>query len=297
MTTKFLKGLLITLVTTFIAAYTQVPLIWAVVYISLIGNALTYTGKNAWFKSTSVQGQLNLRDFGSAGLIAIGSAITEAIATLTVSGVVNWPLLGKVVLSAVVSYLSATLFEGDKQVSTNSSLKPKLTFIFLLLGFGTLLSNAQGPWKGFFKPASERISINYKLTYKTVESAPTTTWIYTPNFGVVATIIQLTGDNKVFTTNALNAIATGISLKKYDLSGDNPICTQSYNFMILSRYNSPTISTDQVKVPVQQALKWGPAFTVSAFANSPLIPNAGIYWEVGQKRPALLLNVIFHFNQ
>ena len=104
-----------------VAAFSTQPIAWAVVAITLIGTALTYIGKNAIpaLQSTTGPGTLSLVNLISGILVAIGSGITESIATLISVGHIQWDILGKVVLSVTMSYLGATLFAGP-----NTAISP-----------------------------------------------------------------------------------------------------------------------------------------------------------------------------
>jgi|WetSurMetagenome_2_1015567.scaffolds.fasta_scaffold23863_6 hypothetical protein len=110
--TKFLKGLLMTLVGVIVAAFNTSPIVWSVVAITLLGTGLVYFGKNAWFKSQSVEGTLQWQDILSALLIAVGTSITSAVASIAGSGVVDWTLLWHTVIGVVSTYLGSTLFTG-----------------------------------------------------------------------------------------------------------------------------------------------------------------------------------------
>ena len=111
---QFLKGLLMTLAGVFVVAFDTTPIVWTVLAITLIGTALVYTGKNAilFLKSTGPAGTLNWINILSALLIAIGSALVQAVATIVTNGVISWTELGKVVLAVTFTYLSTTLFAG-----------------------------------------------------------------------------------------------------------------------------------------------------------------------------------------
>jgi len=102
---------------------TTAPLVWSVLVITLIGTALVYIGKNAiaFLNSTSPPGTINFINILSAILIAVGSAITEALASIAGSGVIDWHLLLKITLSVTFTYLGATVFAGP-----HSAVKNKL---------------------------------------------------------------------------------------------------------------------------------------------------------------------------
>ena len=85
-TQQFLKGLIMTLVGVVVAAIAQVPIVWSMVAITLIGTALVYTGKNAFLPSlhsNSPSNTLSWKNILSALLIAVGEAIVEAVGTIS----------------------------------------------------------------------------------------------------------------------------------------------------------------------------------------------------------------------
>jgi hypothetical protein len=127
MNSKLLKGLLLTIIGTFIALYNEPNFMWSVCAITLLGSALVYIGKNAIpaLQSNAPQGTWVWQNTVSAILIAIGSGITEAVATIAGTGVIIWPLLFKVVGSIVMTYITATLFEGTKVVQPIAPPSPK----------------------------------------------------------------------------------------------------------------------------------------------------------------------------
>jgi hypothetical protein len=111
--TKFVKGLIMTLIGVIVAALNTTPVVWSVVIVTLIGTALVYTGKNAWFQSNSQQGKLELRDIFSALLIAAGTSVVSAVASIAGTGAIDWMLLLKTVSGVILSYLGTTVFTGN----------------------------------------------------------------------------------------------------------------------------------------------------------------------------------------
>jgi hypothetical protein len=114
MTKEFVKGLLITLGAVLVTAFSEVPLVWSVLIITLIGTAIVYTGKNAilFLKSDSKPGTLSWINALSALFIAVGTGVIQAVASIAGTGIIDWSLLGKVVLSVTFTYLGSTFFAG-----------------------------------------------------------------------------------------------------------------------------------------------------------------------------------------
>jgi len=111
-TQQFLKGLLMALMAVVVVAFSQTPIMWATLIITLIGTALLYAGKNAFtaLQSDSPAGSLSWKNIVSALLVAIGSGIIESVALIAGTGAIDWLILGKVVLSITFTYLGGTLF-------------------------------------------------------------------------------------------------------------------------------------------------------------------------------------------
>jgi len=111
-TQQFLKGLIMALMSVVVVAFSQIPIVWSTLAITLIGTALLYTGKNAFpgLQSDSPAGSFSFRNFVSAVLIAIGSGIIEAVATIAGTGVIDWVILLKVVVGVTLTYITATWF-------------------------------------------------------------------------------------------------------------------------------------------------------------------------------------------
>ena len=117
MGTKFLKGLLMALIGALVAAFNTDPIVWSVVIVTLIGTAIVYTGKNAFYQSDSDEGTLNLRDMLSALLILIGTAIISAVASIAGSGTIDWLLMLKTAAGVIFTYLGSTVFSGQPKAA------------------------------------------------------------------------------------------------------------------------------------------------------------------------------------
>ena len=122
LTLEFWKGLFMAAFGVLAASLSTQPIVWAVVGITILGTILTYVGKNAItaLQSTTGPGTLSFVNIISGVLIALGSGITEAVATLVTAGHVQWLVLGKIVITVTMSYLTATFFAGPNTAAVAS---------------------------------------------------------------------------------------------------------------------------------------------------------------------------------
>lgn len=98
---------MVALVATLIADSKEI--VWAIVGITVAGNALIYFAKNYWMPSTSEPGKWNWRDTLSALIMTIGTAISSGAASFVIEGSIDWSLLGKTVLGVVIGYVTKTI--------------------------------------------------------------------------------------------------------------------------------------------------------------------------------------------
>lgn len=113
---NFFKGLFMALMAVVVTFFSQVPVDWATMAITLIATVLVYAGKNAFagLQSDSPSGSFSWINFVSALLIAIGTGITQAIALIVTTGVIDWLVLGKVVASVTLTYVASTILSPEK---------------------------------------------------------------------------------------------------------------------------------------------------------------------------------------
>lgn len=92
---------------------------WVIFGVTIVGTMLTYIAKNFISPSTSVKYTLNWPADMIGGLIlAVGSAVSNYVAQLTLDGEINWKSLGKLILVVIFGYLSKTLVQQPKQDET-----------------------------------------------------------------------------------------------------------------------------------------------------------------------------------
>lgn len=96
--------------------FSQMPVDWGTMVITLIATVLVYAGKNAFtaLQSDSPSGSFNWINFVSALLIALGTGITQAIALIVTTGVIDWVVLLKVTASVTLTYVASTILTPEK---------------------------------------------------------------------------------------------------------------------------------------------------------------------------------------
>ncbi len=111
-TNQFLKGLGMAIVGVLVTFFVSTPINWLLMAVTAVCAILTYAGKNLipWLHSDSLPGQFSLINIVSALLIALGSGILESVGLFLVNGVIDFAILGKVVMSLTLTYFGATVF-------------------------------------------------------------------------------------------------------------------------------------------------------------------------------------------
>ena len=92
---------------------------WIVFWITFGGTVLTYVAKNFLLPSTSEKMTLNWMDLIGGLLLAIGSAVSNYVAQLTIDGEIDWKSFGKLLLVVVMGYLSKTLVQQPNEQMQN----------------------------------------------------------------------------------------------------------------------------------------------------------------------------------
>ena len=88
---------------------------WEVLGITVFGNLIIYLGKNAVYPSTSLLGNINLRDILSGLVLAIGNGIVAFAAAGITSTAIDWRLLLTTSLSVAGTYLMSKFGFGQKK--------------------------------------------------------------------------------------------------------------------------------------------------------------------------------------
>jgi hypothetical protein len=114
MNSKLVKGLLL-IAGVFFTALQNPPVVWAITIITAILIGGSYFVKNYLSPSVSPSGTLSWQDILSAVLLAIFAAVSNSLTSLVVNGVIIWSLLGKTVISVIITYITTTYFSGDVQ--------------------------------------------------------------------------------------------------------------------------------------------------------------------------------------
>ena len=101
-----------------VVAFSQVPIDYALMAVTVIATVLAYTGKNlVGLISTSEPWKLNTINFLSALLVLIATGITESVAMLVIDGKIVWIMILKVAGSVTLTYLAGTLLAGPNNKS------------------------------------------------------------------------------------------------------------------------------------------------------------------------------------
>jgi hypothetical protein len=114
MTNQFWKGLVMALIGVVVAGFSTAPVNWSVIIVTLIGTLLVYLGTNTLkvLRPVSLPTTITFRDVVHALLILIGNGILDSIALIVIGTEISWLIMGKIVCSIALTYLTATFFGG-----------------------------------------------------------------------------------------------------------------------------------------------------------------------------------------
>jgi hypothetical protein len=109
--TGFSKSLIMTIVTFLASAistggFPSTGQGWEILGITVVGTALVYVAKNAVFPSVSVFGTINLKDLLSGLILAIGTGLSNWVATLVTGTPIVWHNLLILMGSVVIGYFA-----------------------------------------------------------------------------------------------------------------------------------------------------------------------------------------------
>lgn len=118
-TQQFFKGLFMALVTVIVAAFSQQPIDYLLLAVTAVSTILTYSGKNliAVLHSDSPVGAISWINLASGLLVALGTGILQSVGMYLIDGVILWSIAWKVVLSSAFTYLGATFFAPEHNVT------------------------------------------------------------------------------------------------------------------------------------------------------------------------------------
>ena len=91
---------------------------WELLGITSVGTILTYLGKNAIFPSTSVFGNINLKDLLSGAIIAVGAVLSNWVATIATNTSINWNQLLTFTITVLAGYLAKNFVSGSSTTTT-----------------------------------------------------------------------------------------------------------------------------------------------------------------------------------
>jgi len=294
-TQQFVKGLLMTLVGVVVTAVTHGSS-WAIILITLIGTALVYTGKNAipFLHSDSPAGELNFKNILSALLIAIGTGIVEAIATIVQNNVIDWVILGKVVLSITFTYLGTTLFSPEHNTQKTFkiiNMKNKTLLLAFLLLSCTLITQAQpkvNHWDGFFKNVPSELFVpEVTVPQLAGEEATVLTpdvWLFRPAVELSAVQLVWNKESKKFDTGSFTSAGVGLSYQHYISNNGEPYNNFGVNALLLFDI-TPTETAESTGI--------GVALTATAYQYISL----GAGYNITNKTPMIIFGVSYNFNK
>lgn len=114
-TQQFFKGLLMMLVGTVVAAFSQPEINYWLLLVTALCGVLTYVGKNliAVLHSDSPAGALSWINLVSGLLVFLGAGVLEAAGTFLIEGVIVWSVVWRVVVSLTFTYLGTSFFAPE----------------------------------------------------------------------------------------------------------------------------------------------------------------------------------------
>lgn len=92
---------------------------WIILGITVLGTTLIYLAKNAVFPSISLIGTIDTRDLISGAILAVGTAISNWVATVIAGQVIDWHSLRTLMFSVVTGYFISKFATQPKELSTN----------------------------------------------------------------------------------------------------------------------------------------------------------------------------------
>jgi magnesium-transporting ATPase (P-type) len=111
---KFWKGIFLML-SVLVAAIQSGQIVWAVTFVTMFLVGAQYYVKNYFLPSDSLEGSVNRKDVVSTILLAIIAGLSDTIGQFIVNGVIILPIVGKTVLSVIVTYFTTSFFSGAKK--------------------------------------------------------------------------------------------------------------------------------------------------------------------------------------
>lgn len=300
-TQQFWKGLGMALISVIVAYLSATPIDLPLMVVTAVCTILAYFGKNLipWLHSDSPPSSLSYINVISGVLLALATAFTESIGTYLLSGQVLWPVVLKITVYTTGTYLLSTFFAPPyttekKAFFANKSYKAmyrsKIAMIAILLSLSFGVS-AQGPFTGFFKPASANPDV-YQMVQvsKAMKSGTLTadfdqpiineTWLIRPTVGVVAKAFTYNNETKELESSTLNKVGFGMGYQKYE-----EINGQAYNSFganILLLFDS---DFDMSKLN----------FTAAATIHALKLVDVGIARDFGMKQWLLLTGITYSF--
>lgn len=115
----FFKGLFMVLISVAVTFFSQTPIQWVLLGVTVVSTILAYVGKNLVFVLDANTPSTTSFWITAAGglLVAISTTLTESLALYLVEGKILWPILLKVVLGVTFTYVGSTFFAPSNSQS------------------------------------------------------------------------------------------------------------------------------------------------------------------------------------
>lgn len=116
----FFKGLFMALMSVVVMYFSQTPVDYLMLGIAAVSTVLVYSGKNliTLLHSDSPLWKLNLVNYVSGAILALGTAALDSAAKYIIEGAVAWDVAWKLALSVLLTYLAGTLVTEPHAVKT-----------------------------------------------------------------------------------------------------------------------------------------------------------------------------------
>lgn len=111
---KFWKGIFLML-SVLVAAIQSENIVWTATLVTMVLVGGQYYIKNYLMPSTSDEGKVSWKDVLSTVLLAIIAGLSDSIGQFIVNGAIVWSIVGKTIMSVVITYFTTTFFAGAKK--------------------------------------------------------------------------------------------------------------------------------------------------------------------------------------
>jgi hypothetical protein len=205
---------------------------------------------------------------------------------------IDWVQLVLFVSLATISFVIGKspnlLTKTSEQVtSENAKTGTVVKALALLIGLSLIcnFSQAQNPFKGFFKPVTIESQSQRKSAISITDVAITPNWLFRPTWSINA--LKLQSDGKQTFSSEFTSPAIGISYQEFTTVNEKPYCQFAVNGLVLFNIDKTT----------QSPINLGAAVTVGVFNN---IISVGAGYDFNPPAPLkglfALLNISYPLN-